>query len=345
MDIVPPKFIKMLLREVTRSDIPSSAELQADLMRLSFSIVVPTFNEEGDIAGTLDALLALDYPHKEIIVVDDSSDRTPDIVRSYFDLGVKLVHPGGGGRCEARNTGIMLSTGVVLCILNADVRPRPDFLHRLAVHYHGGADYVLVRSRASNRRTSFGRYLASLEDRGFLDPKWMEWTEGFSCRRALAVSAGLFPVGFPSPICAGEDGYFAGNLRRLASRKVIDLSLTVDHVVPDSLRAFWLNRVGRGVGAVQIRRFLHGWSYGRLTVWAGFKCVISFLEVILLVPLFMALGLCRFSEKGLSDWPAFAVIWTLERAAFESGEWTGLLRMRRREQVARYAVSKGLQSL
>ena len=46
---------------------------------MKFSIVVPTYNEENDIAGTLDALTSLDYPDKEIIVVDDSTDSTPAI--------------------------------------------------------------------------------------------------------------------------------------------------------------------------------------------------------------------------------------------------------------------------
>ena len=38
---------------------------------MKFSIVIPTYNEERDIAGTLDGLLAIDYPAVEIIVVDD----------------------------------------------------------------------------------------------------------------------------------------------------------------------------------------------------------------------------------------------------------------------------------
>ena len=43
---------------------------------LSFSLIIPTKNEALDIAGTLEACLAIDYPHKEVIVVDDSSDDT-----------------------------------------------------------------------------------------------------------------------------------------------------------------------------------------------------------------------------------------------------------------------------
>ena len=81
---------------------------------MKFSIIIPTYNEAADIAATLEALLGLDYGDKEIIVVDDSTDRTPEIVRRYVDRGVRLIHPGGGGRCEARNLGIREAAGEVV---------------------------------------------------------------------------------------------------------------------------------------------------------------------------------------------------------------------------------------
>jgi glycosyltransferase involved in cell wall biosynthesis len=308
--------------------------MDANLSTPRFSVVIPTFNEQQDIGATLDAMVALDYSNKEIIVVDDSADKTPDIIRGYEARGVILIHPGGGGRCEARNKGILRSNGDVLCVINADVRPRPDFLNRLAHHYNSGADYVLVRSRVSNRTSIYARYLASEEDRDFADPDWMEWTEGFSCRRSLALSAGLFPVGFPLPICAGEDGYFATNLSKLTQKKVIDLSITVDHVVPASLRDFWVNRVGRGIGSSQVHRFLCDWSSKRLLTWITLKSLASLLQVLLLVPVcFRAFQLARSSDAGLLDFPAFVCLWVVERLAIELGEYKGLKQMRSAAEV------------
>src|SRR6266446_5476206 len=152
---------------------------------MKFSIIVPTNNEETDIATTLNTLIALDYKDKEIIVVDDSTDSTPEIVRNYLENGVQLIRPGKrGGRCEARNIGILIAKGETVVILNADVRPKPDFLKRLLPYYEQGYDYVLVRSKVSNTDALWARYvdaMAALDYRG--DPSWMEWTEGFSCRR------------------------------------------------------------------------------------------------------------------------------------------------------------------
>ena len=131
---------------------------------MKFSIIIPTYNEEIDIAATLEALLGVDYADKEIIIVDDSNDRTPEIVRGYADRGVRLIHPGGGGRCEARNIGIREAAGEVVVLLNADVRLPADFLQRVACHYQQGADYVLVAARVANRQDLFGRYVDCVSD-------------------------------------------------------------------------------------------------------------------------------------------------------------------------------------
>ena len=56
------------------------------------SIIIPTFNEEADIKDTLERLVGLSYKNKEIIVVDDSTDNTPGIVKDYGKFGVKLFH-------------------------------------------------------------------------------------------------------------------------------------------------------------------------------------------------------------------------------------------------------------
>ena len=73
-------------------------------MRVSF--VIPSRNEATDIAGTLDAVTALPYEDKEILVIDDSTDGTRAVVQQYARRGVQLIYPGGD-RCQARNIGMV----------------------------------------------------------------------------------------------------------------------------------------------------------------------------------------------------------------------------------------------
>lgn len=302
---------------------------------MKFSIVVPTYNEANDIAGTLDALVSLDYPDKEVIVVDDSTDATPDIVRRYAIQGVRLVRPTRReGRCGARNLGIMEATGEVVVILNADVRPRRDFLRRLAPYYEQGYDYVLVKAEVANKQDLFARYvdaMAEVDEGG--DPSWMEWTEGFSCRRPVAIKAGMFPTGFAVPICAGEDGFFGGNLKKLGAKKKIDFGIIVDHVSPASFSEYWQIRKGRGRGSPQIRRFLQKWRLETIMAWALLRVAKNLIYIGLLAPaLWMVWRATRRSERGTRDFVPFLWAWLVEQAAFHAGEWESIFEIRRAEK-------------
>ena len=56
------------------------------------SVCVPARNEERDIEACLTSLLNQDYPHFEVIVVDDNStDNTPDIIESLKERYPNLI--------------------------------------------------------------------------------------------------------------------------------------------------------------------------------------------------------------------------------------------------------------
>lgn len=303
---------------------------------MKFSIVIPTYNEEKDIAQTLNSLVKLDCDDYEVLVVDDSTDSTPDIVCRYADRGVHLIRPEvREGRCGARNLGILSAAGEVVVVLNADVHLPADFLRRIGAWYEQGYDYVLVRSEVSNMQDLLARYVecVGIVDHYRVDPGWMEWTEGFSCRREAAIRAGLFPVGYAVPICAGEDGYFGENLRALKVRKKIDLDTVVTHVAPASLAEYWDIRVGRGRGSPQVRRFLHGWSWPRIMLRASLRMVRTVLFAGTLLPMVMVCArAAQESPRGRADILPFCWAWLVEQAAFHVGEWKSIRQIRRAER-------------
>ena len=60
------------------------------------TVFIPCHNEERVIAGSLDALLAVDYPHDRLTIVpidDRSKDRTGAILRDYARRYPELVKP------------------------------------------------------------------------------------------------------------------------------------------------------------------------------------------------------------------------------------------------------------
>src|SRR5213083_3683571 len=93
------------------------------------SIVLPVYNEAGVIAGTLERLLALDYPNalRQILVVSDAStDGTDEIVSRFAGRGVDLLRlPRRQGKTAAENAARRHLTGEIIINTDASVRIDP----------------------------------------------------------------------------------------------------------------------------------------------------------------------------------------------------------------------------
>ncbi len=99
------------------------------------SISLPAYNEESRLAGTLESLLALDYPadRLEIVVVSDASDdRTDEIARGFGDRGVRLLRmEPRGGKVAAENHAAGRLTGDIVVNTDATIRVPPGSLKPL----------------------------------------------------------------------------------------------------------------------------------------------------------------------------------------------------------------------
>ena len=96
------------------------------------SIIIPTYNEENNIANCLASILSLNYPRKkiEIIVTDDGSkDRTAKIIQEYKN--VKLLTQNHLGKSEALNNGIKKSSHEYILTVDADVILDKDSLKEM----------------------------------------------------------------------------------------------------------------------------------------------------------------------------------------------------------------------
>ena len=89
------------------------------------SIVIPLYNKEKAIVGTLDSVLAQTYTDYEILVVDDgSTDESRGVVEKYIIIHqsapITLIRKENGGVCSARNKGIREAKGEYIALLDAD---------------------------------------------------------------------------------------------------------------------------------------------------------------------------------------------------------------------------------
>ncbi|HEY2163916.1 MAG TPA: glycosyltransferase [Gemmatimonadaceae bacterium] len=99
------------------------------------TVVLPAYNEERQIAGAIDAILAQDYPaeRRQILVVSDAStDRTDEIVTAYAGRGVELLRmPGRSGKTAAENAACAKIRGEVVVNSDASIRLHPAAIRRM----------------------------------------------------------------------------------------------------------------------------------------------------------------------------------------------------------------------
>lgn len=111
------------------------------------TIIVPAWNEERTLAGTLDSLLNLDYPRERlhIFIVDDgSTDRTYEVAKKYEDPPhVRVFTKPNGGKHTAMNLGISMSSSEFIGCLDADSFVDSRALKEI-VHYFDQPDVMAV---------------------------------------------------------------------------------------------------------------------------------------------------------------------------------------------------------
>jgi cellulose synthase/poly-beta-1,6-N-acetylglucosamine synthase-like glycosyltransferase len=135
------------------------------------ALIIPAFNEEDGIVGTVMSVLELNYPEKEIIVVDDgSTDNTLRKLINTFQLQpmslvyrpvLKATEPhsfyhnpnrpellvvckDNGGKPDAVNVGINLARSPYFCTVDADSIIERDALLRLIAPVFHSSDNVIV---------------------------------------------------------------------------------------------------------------------------------------------------------------------------------------------------------
>ena len=99
------------------------------------SIVVPAYNEERQIRGAIEALLAQEYPadRRQILILSDAStDRTDEIVSGFKAQGVELLRmPVRGGKTAAENASCAHLRGTIVVNSDSSVRLHPKAIPRL----------------------------------------------------------------------------------------------------------------------------------------------------------------------------------------------------------------------
>lgn len=126
-------------------------------------MIVPAYNEERVLAGTVSSLLAGDHPDVEVILVDDgSTDATADLARGLAARHPRvraLILARNAGKAAALNAGIALATGAHIVTVDADTLLDPRALRRLCAPLcRPGIDAVASNVKVGNRLRWINRW-------------------------------------------------------------------------------------------------------------------------------------------------------------------------------------------
>lgn len=122
-----------------RKDIVTRLDDRSDRVYPSVTVIVPCWNEEKTVAGTVDSLLALDYPKDKIkimLVDDGSTDGTWKVLQGFSHVpNIEIIHKENGGKHTAMNLGIEKTNTEFIGCLDADSFVTPLALKRMIPYF------------------------------------------------------------------------------------------------------------------------------------------------------------------------------------------------------------------
>jgi len=219
-------------------------------MKYQLSIIIPTYNEEENIAEVIIRIPKLPYS-TEIIVVDDGKDKTAEIAsrtkNSHYPVLV-LHFNEKKGKGGAFLEGLKKSQGEVVVILDSDLAIIPEEIGNVVSPiFNGNADFVnasrfryKMASGAMTHLHYVGNRIYAFLSSVFLHIRLTDVFCGYKAFKKNLLQDYLSEKGWPD-----LDLIFSAKRRNL---KIVEVPV---HYYP------------RKRGKSKMRAFKHGWELGK----------------------------------------------------------------------------------
>jgi len=220
------------------------------------TIIVPVYNDHEGIQTTLDTLLTQSGDDYRIIVVDNNStDCTPEVVRSYADDRISLLYETEiQSSYAARNTGIRNTESEIIGFVDADMVVPDDWLDSVRevmrttnVDYMGcNVELTLPDNPSLSARYD---YHTGFPINDYLEHQKFVPTCCLFVRREVFTDVGLFDPRVES----GGDKEFGDRVHRAGYNQHFADNITVYHPTRNSIGELVSKdrRVGRGLCQLQ----------------------------------------------------------------------------------------------
>lgn len=172
------------------------------------SIIAPAFNEGKVIEASIRSLLNLDYPHYEVLIIDDGStddtlERARTLEGQYPNARVQVLWKPNGGKSSALNFGIARAAGDFFLCMDSDSTLDTGSLAAMSRYF---ADPDVAAVAGAVEVTNLDTIWSKLQ--------YLEYIKGLNLvRRAQGFVKGVSivpgPIGLFRKSAVADCGYYA----------------------------------------------------------------------------------------------------------------------------------------
>lgn len=128
---------------------------------IKISIITIVFNNDRTLEGTIESVLNQTYPNIEYIIVDGgSTDNTLSIIKKY-EQSIKWISEPDRGISDAFNKGILMSSGDLIGIINADDWYEKDAIEIIVENLEDEIDVYCGNIRLIDKSSEISKYKKS----------------------------------------------------------------------------------------------------------------------------------------------------------------------------------------
>lgn len=246
------------------------------------SILLPCYNEEGQVRETIEQLMRCTYPEFEVIAINDGSvDRTSvildELLREYPRLRV-IQHARNQGKASALNTAAILARHEILVCIDGDALLDRHALHWFVRHFNEGprVGAVTGNPRIRTRSTLIGKLQVGEFSSiiGLIKRAQRVYGRLFTVSGVIAAfrRRALHDVGYWTPGMLTEDIDISWKLQLQHWDIRFEPQALAWILMPETLRGLWSQRLRWAMGGVQaiLRHLPSSLTWRRRRMWGIF---------------------------------------------------------------------------
>ena len=220
--------------------------------------MVPAFNEEKTIKGTIKAIFSSDYPIKELIVLNDGSkDKTKKIVEKLLKKypRLKLINKKNTGKADSLNQGVELAKGELVAVVDADSYPAKDSFGKLIGFFDDKKVGAVTCVFVPRNKNKFIEKLQAIEYNVIaFTRKLLDYVDAIYVTPgplALYRKSALVEIGGFDPENLTEDIEITWHLTSAGYQRRMCLSTNATTTVPNKIKKWYRQRRRWNIGGLQ----------------------------------------------------------------------------------------------